>query len=54
MATKAKAVKGVKMRFKPTGKIVVFRFWKLVDGVVCYSNGTPVDLSSSQFELVTK
>lgn len=47
-----KPVNGVRMRFTPTGKIVIFRHWKLVDGVVCYSDGKPVDLSISKFEVV--
>ena len=49
--TKTKRVRGVRMRFKPTGKITIFKFWKIVDGVVCYSDGKPVDLSDSKFEL---
>ena len=48
---KPRAVSGVRMRFKPTGKIVIFRFWQMVNGVVCYSDGKPVDLSISMFEL---
>lgn len=47
---KPKRVRGVRMRFKPTGKIIVFKFWKIVEGVVCYSDDKPVDLSNSMFE----
>ena len=54
-ATKVKKpVNGVRMRFKPTGQIVTFRHWKMVDGVVCYSDGKPVDLSISKFEVALK